>query len=86
MFWAVQQTLIFPLLLLAGMLLPITFGPGWLRFLSKFDPLTYVVDAERGLFNGEILSAVVLSGVVAAVVVAAAGLFVGTRAIRRDVS
>src|SRR4051812_23197435 len=41
MFWAVQQTLIFPLLLLAGMLLPIDEGPGWLRTLSRFNPLTY---------------------------------------------
>ncbi len=31
LFWTVQQTLLFPLLLLAGMLLPIDGGPGWLR-------------------------------------------------------
>ena len=30
-FWAVQQTLLFPLLLLAGMLLPLDSGPGWMR-------------------------------------------------------
>jgi ABC-2 type transport system permease protein len=86
MFWAVQQTLIFPLLLLAGMLLPIEQGPGWLRTLSRFNPLTYVVDAERALFNGEIISATVAGGVIAAVAVAALGLFVGTRAMRRAVA
>jgi ABC-2 type transport system permease protein len=83
MFWAIQQTLIFPLLLLAGMLLPVDAGPAWLRFLSRFDPLTYVVDAERSLFNGEIVSAVVGAGAAAALLVAVAGLFVGTRAMRR---
>ena len=83
MFWAVQQTLIFPLLLLAGMLLPIEQGPGWLRTLSRFNPLTYVVDAERALFNGELISATVAGGALAAVAVAALGLFVGTRAMRR---
>ena len=31
---------------LAGMLLPIDNGPGWLQTLSKFNPLSYVVDAE----------------------------------------
>jgi hypothetical protein len=31
----------FPLLLLAGMLLPIDDGPAWLRSLSKLNPLTY---------------------------------------------
>ena len=86
MFWAVQQTLIFPLLLLAGMLLPIDGGPGWLQALSRFNPLTYVVDAERALFNGEIVSATVGGGVIAAVAVAVLGLLVGMRAMRRAVA
>ena len=86
MFWAVQQTLIFPLLLLAGMLLPIDGGPGWLQTLSRFNPLTYVVDAERALFNGEIVSATVGGGVIAAVAVAVLGLLVGIRAMRRAVA
>ncbi|WP_216213435.1 ABC transporter permease [Amycolatopsis aidingensis] len=83
MFWAVQQTLLFPLLLLAGMLLPLEAGPGWMRMLSQFNPLTYVVDAERALFNGEILTATVGGGMLAALVVAALGLLVGGRAMRR---
>jgi ABC-2 type transport system permease protein len=83
MFWAVQQTLLFPLLLLAGMLLPVDDGPGWLQILSRLNPLTYVVDAERALFNGTLVSATVGGGVIAAVVMAALGLFVGTRAMRR---
>jgi ABC-2 type transport system permease protein len=83
MFWTVQQTLIFPLLLLAGMMLPIDNGPQWLQTMSKFNPLTYVVDAERALFNGTIASGTVLAGVIAAVAVGVVGLFVGTRAMRR---
>ena len=54
LFWTVQQTVIFPMLLLAGMLLPVENGPGWLRFLSQLNPLTYVIDAERVLFAGEL--------------------------------
>jgi ABC-2 type transport system permease protein len=83
MFWGVQQTLIFPLLLLAGMMLPIDNGPEWLRTMSHFNPLTYVVDAERALFNGTIASTTVLYGLVAAVVVGLGGLWVGMRAMRR---
>lgn len=83
LFWAVQQTLLFPLLLLAGMLLPVEGGPGWLRTLSQFNPLTYVVRAERALFNGEFGTAA-LGGVVSAVTVAALGLWVGTWAMRRS--
>jgi len=82
MFWVVQQTLLFPLLLLAGMLLPIEGAPGWLRALSKVNPLTYVVDAERALFNGDFSTGTLSGGVAAAVIVAALGLLVGTRAMR----
>jgi ABC-2 type transport system permease protein len=83
MFWSVQQTLIFPLLLLAGMMLPLDNGPQWLQTMSKFNPLTYVVDAERALFNGTIASGTVLAGLVAAVAICFVGLLVGTRAMRR---
>jgi ABC-2 type transport system permease protein len=83
MFWGVQQTLIFPLLLLAGMMLPLDNGPQWLQTMSKFNPLTYVVDAERALFNGTIASGTVLAGLVAAVAICFVGLLVGTRAMRR---
>lgn len=82
LFWSVQQTLLFPLLLLAGMLLPVADGPGWLQTLSKFNPLTYVVDAERALFGGEFVGSTVAGGLIAAVAVAALGLFVGIRAMR----
>lgn len=84
MFWAVQQTLLFPMLLLAGMLLPVDGGPSWLETASRFDPLTYVVDAERLLFNGEIASSTVVGGVISALAVAAFGLAVGTRAMQRS--
>ena len=52
LFWTVQQTLIFPVLLLAGVLLPLDGAPGWLRAASHVNPLTYVVEAERALFAG----------------------------------
>jgi ABC-2 type transport system permease protein len=84
LFWTVQQTLLFPLLLLAGMLLPIDGGPGWLRTLSRFNPLTYVVDAERALFNGDILTSATVTGLVSAVAVGGLGLLVGTRAMKRS--
>lgn len=82
MFWLVQQTLLFPLLLLAGMLLPIDNGPGWLQTLSKANPLSYVVDAERALFNGDFSAGTLAGGAVAASVMAAVGLWVGTRSMR----
>jgi ABC-2 type transport system permease protein len=46
-----------PVLLLAGVLLPVSLGPAWLRVLAHFNPLFYLVEAARvlagGSFSGE---------------------------------
>jgi ABC-2 type transport system permease protein len=42
-FAAIINGLNLPVLLLAGVLLPISLGPTWLRVLAHFDPLYYVV-------------------------------------------
>ena len=84
MFWAVQQTLLFPVLLLAGMLLPVDDGPGWLKFASQLNPLTHVVDAERALFAGTFPFSTVLAGVAGAVLVAVTGLWIGVRSMNRS--
>lgn len=82
LFWTVQQTLIFPVLLLAGVLLPLDGAPGWLRVASDLNPLTYVVEAERALFAGTFPLDTVAYGTVASAAVAAFGLWVGLRAMR----
>ncbi|NPC96924.1 ABC transporter permease [Nocardioides sp. zg-DK7169] len=84
LFWTVQQTAIFPLLLLAGVLLPLEGAPGWLRFLADLNPLAYVVDAVRTLFAGSFDAGVVAPGFAASALVAALGLVVGLRAMNRS--
>lgn len=84
-FWAVQQSLLFPLLILSGMMLPLETGPDWMQVLSKFNPLTYIVDAERVLFSGTFDDMAVLYGVAAAIVTAAVGLWVGVRTVTKTV-
>jgi ABC-2 type transport system permease protein len=83
MFWLVQQSVLFPLLLLSGMLLPLDMAPGWLYAASRANPLTYLVEGERALFAGDYSNPSVLLGALAAVAVAAIGLYVGARAMRR---
>ncbi|MGI9003423.1 MAG: ABC transporter permease [Pseudonocardia sp.] len=84
MFWGVQQTVIFPLMLLSGMLLPLETGPGWMQVAARFNPLAYVVAAERTLFAGQLVSATVFWGWVAALMTAAVGLTVGVRAMLKS--
>ncbi|MGW9348594.1 ABC-2 type transport system permease protein [Nocardiopsis flavescens] len=83
-FWGIQQTLLFPVLILSGILLPVDSGPDWLAAVAAFNPLTYVVEAERALFAGEVLTARVGWGALAALLVAALGLYVGVRSVRRS--
>ncbi|WP_066586031.1 ABC transporter permease [Cellulomonas timonensis] len=84
MFWAVQQTVLFPAMILSGLLLPLDSGPRWMQVAALVNPLTYVVDAERSLFAGDILSSTAAWGAVAALLTAGLGLAVGIRAIHRS--
>jgi ABC-2 type transport system permease protein len=65
-----------PVLLLAGILLPITArsAPGWLVHLSDYNPFRWAVDASRHLFAGQpgdpsVWKALIIVGVLAAVAV-----------------
>jgi ABC-2 type transport system permease protein len=57
-----------PLLLLSGVLLPMTLAPTWLRNLSELNPLTYVIDGVRDLFVGD-FSTIAAKGALAALAV-----------------
>jgi len=53
---AVVTGLQLPLTLLAGVLLPLSIGPSWLRFLAHFNPMYYAVEAARVLASGSVYS------------------------------
>lgn len=61
------NTITQPVLLLSGIMLPLTVAPDWLKTLANFNPFTYAVDAARALFNGDLNDAVIWQ----------AGLFLG---------
>lgn len=84
MFWAVQQALLFPLMILSGILLPLATAPQWMQVLSWFNPLTYLVDAQRALFSGDLVDPAVWQGGIAAVVLVFIGLVIGIRLMRRS--
>ena len=51
-FAAIINGINLPILLLAGVLLPISFGPLWMRVVAHFNPLYYAVQASRSLADG----------------------------------
>ncbi|WP_066369800.1 ABC transporter permease [Herbidospora mongoliensis] len=79
LFYGITQIVMFPLLLLSGVLLPIENGPGWLQTAASINPVTYIVEAERALFTGGFMETPVLYGALAALVTAALGLYLGRR-------
>jgi ABC-2 type transport system permease protein len=83
---AVVNSLAVPLLLLSGILLPMTLAPAWLRTVSDVNPLKHVVDGVRSLFLGHVGNSTVLWGLFAAVALLFAGLLVGTRTFQRESS
>src|SRR6185503_18405849 len=69
-----------PVLLLSGILLPMTLAPNWLQWVAAFNPFSHAVDAMRALFAGEVLNGTVGLGTLLMVVLAAISLFFAARA------
>jgi ABC-2 type transport system permease protein len=60
-----------PLMLLSGIMLPMTLGPGWLQGAARATPFRYMIDAMRGAFAGHYASTIMLEGVLVSVGLAA---------------
>jgi ABC-2 type transport system permease protein len=75
-----------PLLLLSGILLPITAAsaPAWLNTLSNINPIKHVVSGIRAQFDGAIGSPTALWGSAITLALAAVGMWFGTRTFRRE--
>lgn len=73
-----------PLLLLSGILLPMSLAPGWLQALADANPLSHVVTGVRALFATDGDTGEAVGGAVATVALVVVGMVLGTRAFRRE--
>jgi len=73
-----------PVLLLSGILLPMTLGPAWLTRISDFMPFRYIVDATRSGFAGAFGGSEIWWGAAWAVALCALGVWWGTATFRRE--
>jgi ABC-2 type transport system permease protein len=85
-FAAVINGLNLPVLLLAGVLLPISIGPQWMKVLAHFNPLYYLVTAARHLAVGNFSSDAVWQAFAVLVPLCALTLTWATRVYRRAVA
>ena len=73
------NTLALPILLLSGILLPMTLAPRWLQIVSDFNPFKHIVEALRAVFRGEFITPIVGIGLVLAVILVVLGAWLGSR-------
>jgi ABC-2 type transport system permease protein len=82
----ITNSIAIPLLLLSGMLLPMSLAPDWLRTIAQADPLLHAVEAIRSVFLGHPGDSTVTVGLAVFAVFAALGLWGAGRAFGRAVS
>jgi len=75
-----------PLLLLSGVLLPLSLAPLWLRRIAYADPLSYAVDAARAIFNNHPADASVIKGIVIMGALAVIAVVAAARAFRTAIA
>ncbi len=85
-FAAVINGINLPILLLAGVLLPISLGPLWLKVLAHLNPLYYLVAAARALAIGHLGSPAVWQAFAVLVPLCGLVLVWATRVFRQAVS
>lgn len=84
MFAPLMSTVVIPLMLLSGALLPMSLAPAWLDVVSRLTPFRYAVEALRALFAGSYGSATVLWGVLVTLVFAVVGVALGANRFQRE--
>jgi ABC-2 type transport system permease protein len=80
-----MNTVAQPVLLLSGILLPLTFAPGWLQGIANWNPFSWAVDGVRALFRGDLGSPDVWQGLVIMAVLAVAAVLWAAREFARSV-
>jgi ABC-2 type transport system permease protein len=73
-----------PILLLSGILLPMTLAPKWLQHVSDINPIKHVVDGLRDLFHGDLTTATVAWSFAVSIVMAAVAVLLASRTFRNE--
>jgi ABC-2 type transport system permease protein len=80
-----MNTVAQPVLLLSGILLPLTFAPGWLQAIADWNPFSWAVNGTRALFGGDLGANVVWQGLLIMAVLAVLAVAWASRQFARSV-
>jgi len=78
------NSVVVPLVLLSGIMLPLTLGPGWLQGIARISPFRYIIDAMREAYAGQYWNAIMVEGLCVAAGTAAVFLWLGSRVFVRE--
>jgi ABC-2 type transport system permease protein len=73
-----------PVLLLSGIMLPMTLAPSWLQRLAQLNPFSHVVNGARAAFLNDLGNSSLVIGLISAALLAVAGLAIATRTFQRE--
>lgn len=80
-----MNTVAQPVLLLSGILLPLTFAPGWLQGIADWNPFSWAVNGTRALFRGDLGAPDVWQGLLIMAVLAVLAVLWAAREFARSV-
>jgi ABC-2 type transport system permease protein len=75
-----------PLMLLSGIMLPLSLAPGWLRTIASANPLAHAVEAARALFSGNLTDPSIPRGFAIMAVLAALTIWWAARSFRNAIA
>ena len=71
-------------MLLSGILLPMTLGPGWLQGIARATGFRYIIDAMREAYAGHYANPIMIEGILVSVGFAALCLWIASRVFVRE--
>jgi ABC-2 type transport system permease protein len=81
---ALLNSLLLPMLLLSGTLITAGLAPAWLYRLSRLNPVSYVMEAARAAFRGDLGAGSLQVGSLVLVLMTALAVFYAARVFRRE--
>jgi ABC-2 type transport system permease protein len=80
---SITNTTYLPLMLLSGIMLPISLAPNWIKTMALFNPFYYAVEASRSLFAADYGNAIVLKGFIVIIAFTTFALWLAVRALNK---
>jgi ABC-2 type transport system permease protein len=80
------NAVVFPILLLSGILLPMSLAPGWLQGISDVNPFKHIVEGARSFFAGHYGTSTAWWGLGLTAALAVLGWWFGVRRFKRESS